>query len=375
MSDISERDILDNIKKSIESETPEVWDKIKEVDECRFDPEKKPIKPKSRKAYFAATAAACVLIAVSGLEIKNFISSKNNGEILAYSHGQGSATSLVAPGAPQDSAGRDVKTGTAEIYNPFTKDADVNEASTGLKFQIAEPSWLPDGFSKASSQLLSMNQDGSRPYMYTLVYCNTDKKMISINVTKYMTEEEKVKAQPAPMPMPEPAEKGSPESTGGSSADSGKGSILVPPTPPDATPQSVPGYSPSQPAIAPNAAEKPSDTPLRTDTPQASGNSSSAVSSNTTVSSGGSAISGSTAVSFGGSTGSSGAGISDPGATASVQFTSVKVKGTDVSLTFTSGSENSTVSANWAYNGGNYYFYSDSIPKDDMIKIIESMIK
>jgi hypothetical protein len=43
-------------------------------------------------------------------------------------------------------------------------------------------------------------------------------------------------------------------------------------------------------------------------------------------------------------------------------------------MTVTSSSEHGAVSASWVYKGGSYNIYTDGISKNDMIKIIESMI-
>ena len=193
---------------------------------------------------------------------------------------------------------------------------------------------MPEGFTKASSKLFSSTEDGSQPYMYNIEYNSPAKKLLTVSITKYMTEEEKLKAQPAP--MPEPVDKAAPDAV-----------IDLPALPPDAPSQSVPGYNPSQPTAPPTAVDKPLSTPVGKPTPQDRGIGS-------------------------GSSGSTGTAGSDK--PVSVDFTSVKVKKIDVSITVITSSEYKAVSAFWVYNGGSYNIYTDGISKDDMIKIIESMI-
>jgi hypothetical protein len=57
-----------------------------------------------------------------------------------------------------------------------------------------------------------------------------------------------------------------------------------------------------------------------------------------------------------------------------IKFTSIKVKGIEISMTVTSSSEYGAVSAFWVYIDGSNNIYNDGISKNGMIKIKESMI-
>jgi hypothetical protein len=330
MPDNNEKYILEGIKQSIENETPDVWENIKRAEKCKYEPDKKSYNPGIRNfRWIGAAAAACVIIVSVGLGTKLI----NPSGYINLTTGNGSGTgqtAMIAPGTPEISTGRDSAAGSPEIYKPFIKDMDLNEASKALNLNIAAPTWLPDGFSKVSSKLYCMNEDGSKPYMYIVEYRSPSQKVLALSVSKYMTEEEKIKSQPGS--IPELAAKNLPaENVPGTAAD-------ISPVPPDYIVKTDPGYNPSAPASPPSKNEKPSNTQNASDTPAVRG----------------------------GESGSTGAAVS-------VEVKRVKIKDIDVDMTITG--ESKVPSAYWVYNGGSYNMSSDGIPKDDMTKIIESMIK
>jgi hypothetical protein len=347
MPRINEKDILKNIKQSVENETPDVWEKIRDADECKHDFEGRPIYSSKRRGYMPAVAAvafAMILFAGFNSEILNL------GGKSGDSYDLGGGQTIQGPRVPtgiENASDSISKAGAPNIAVQITKEADLKEASRALKFDITEPSWVPEGFKKISSKLYSFNKDFSQPYMYNMEYMNGAKKILTLNVTKHMTEEEKLKSQPEPMPMPMPAEGGVKNNTGRGNTSSPDGTVDLPATSPD-KPNSIPGYNPSSPTPPQAPADKPSATVEAKPTPRDGG----------------------------GSTSSSGSTSSaNPGKPVSVDSTTVKVKGVDVSLTVVSSSEFGSVSAFFVYNGGNYNIFTDSVSKNDMIKIIESMVK
>ena len=127
MSGISEKNILHSIKQSVETETPDVWEKIQATEKCKYDFDKKPLNSKMRRTYLPAAAVAlCAIITFAGLKMKIFDLPSQHNELAADKGGQNYATGIIAPGVAQDSIGRDVKTGGPDIFRPFTKDADEN---------------------------------------------------------------------------------------------------------------------------------------------------------------------------------------------------------------------------------------------------------
>ncbi len=293
-----------------------------------------------RRAYLTVTAAAlCAMITFAGLNMKIF--DRQATKVLVVEEGgKDHSLGIITPGIAEDSIERDINAVAPDIFKPFTKDADVNEASKALKIDIVIPAWMPEGFTKAASKLFSSVEDGSQPYMYNIEYSGPGKKMLTVSITKNMTEEEKLKAQPAP--MPNNADKGAANNTAQNNAAAPDIAIDLPAIPPDAPTQSAPGANPSQSAEPPTTVEKP--------TPQ-DGNIGSS------------------------SAGNVGTGTAPSGKPVSVEFNNVKIKNVDVTLTVISSSENGAVSAFLVYNGGSYNIYTDGISKNDMFKIIESMIK
>jgi hypothetical protein len=347
MPRISEKEILKSIKQSVEVETPDVWEKIKSSEKYKYDFHKKALNSKVRRAYLPVAAAVlCVMVAAAGFKMNIFNLQGKSNEFIA-----------IAPGIAEDSSGREIAPVAPDIFRPFTKDADVNEAAKAFNIDIAVPTWMPEGFTKNSSKLFSSNEDGSKPYMYNIEYSGSGKKMLTVSITKYMTEDEKLKAQAAPMPMPMPEEKGaavdlptlppdaptqsSPAYNPTGQAAPPNTAVDLPSLPPNAPAQSTPGYNPSAPAAPPVGKPTPQD-----------------------------------GVIGGGTNGNTGSGVTTPSSEPiSVEVTRVKIKGIDVNLTIMSSNESGTVAAYWVYNGGNYNIYTDGISKSDMIKIIESMIK
>jgi hypothetical protein len=319
MSRINEKDILNSIKQSVEDETPDVWEKIQNAEKYKYDFDKKPSNSKRRRVYMPVAAALlCVMVAAAGFKMNIFNLQGKSNEFIA-----------IAPGVAEDSVGREIAPVAPDIFRPFAKDADVNEAAKALNIDIAVPTWMPEGFTKISSKLFSSTEDGNKPYMYNIEYSGPGKKLLTLSITKNITEEEKLKAQPTPMPVPE--EKGS----------SSNGTIDLPATPPDAPVQTTPSSNSTGPAAPPVGKPIPKD-----------------------------------GVTGGGTSGNTGSGVTTPSSEpVSVEITRVKVKEVDVNLTVMSSNENGAVSAFWVYNGGSYNIYTDGISKNDMNKIIESMIK
>lgn len=332
---ISEKDILENIKQSVETEAPDVWKKIQDAEKCKYDYNTIPSNSNKRRLYVPVAAALIfAIIGFAGMKMNFFAPRNQGGESLALGSGKNYNQGTIAPGLPQtaeDSAGR---MGVPYIAIQYTKDADVIEASKALKFDVAVPSWMPTGFTKVSSKLYFSDKEESQPYMYNIEYKNDRKKLLTVSVTKYITEEEKLRSQPNSVPQPED-----------------KGASILPTAPPDAKPQSIPGYNPSSPASPPTATDTPSYSVDGKTTPEGPN--------------------------MGGGSGSStgNAGTAAGGKPVSVDFSSVKIKSVDVSLTVTSSGEYGSVSAFWIYNGGSYNIYSDGISKDELIKIVETMIK
>jgi hypothetical protein len=344
MPGINEKDILKSIKQSVENETPDVWEKVRDTEECKQDFERKPLYSIKRRRYLPAAAAmAFAVIVFVGFKTEILSLGGKAGD--SYALGERETTQGPrVPGGIENASDSIGKSGAPDIAVQITKEADLKEASKASKFDITEPSWVPEGFKKVSSKLYSFNKDFSQPYMYNMEYMNGGKKMLTLSVTKYMTEEEKLKSQPQPMPMP--VEGGVKNNTGGGSTIPPDGAVDLPASSPD-KPNSIPGYSSSSPT-PPTDLDKPSSTVEVKPTPRDGG----------------------------GATGSAGStSAANPGKPVSVDFTTVKVRGVDVSLTVVSSSEFGSVSAFFVYNGGSYNIFTDAVSKNDMIKIIESMVK
>lgn len=346
MKDINEKNILDIIKKSVEEETPDVWEKVKTSESCKYELQERPLKMKKQNMYRAGAAvAACLLIAVIGFSTKIINFSGSNAENSGAKGSQANDMIAVAPGIQPAVPGRNSGSSAPEMMRLYTKDADLSEASKALNFEIAAPSWLPEGFTKVSAQLVSNNEDNSMPYMYVMKWSGQSKEELTVNITKYMSGEEKLKLQPSPMPAPG-IQEGNGEK-GNDAVPPTAGSKAVPPLPPEDKPQSVPGYNPSEGASSPPVTV----VPISPGDGKDGANDSTAVSSGT-------------------------ASTSSAWAVVSVSAANTTVNGTDVQMYITSsGSYKTAVSAYWVYNGGSYSISASGISQDDMEKIIESMIK
>lgn len=330
MSASKEKDILKSIKHSVEAETPDVWDKIQTSEKNKYDFYEKPLNAKVRNRYALAMTAAvlCTVVGLAGIKMKLFQLPRQNNELVAQSSGVNSGREIIPPGIPEDS-----KSGTSTLFDPFTKDADVKEASKAFAINVVEPAWMPQGFTKVSAKLYSNDKDGKQPYMYNVEYKNGN-TLFAITI---------MKNQPVPMPV----DKG--DGSGATSSNAAaSGPANLPALPPDAPVQSAPGYNKTEVASPPTNVGKPLNTPAQIPAQQG-GNTG------------------------GGSSGSAGtAPASEP---ISVQLTSIKIKNIEVSMTVVDSKEKGALSAAWIYEGGSYSIYTDGIAKQDMIKIIESMIK
>lgn len=321
MPDIDEKDILKEIKRSIENETPDVWEKIKSTEKSRYGIDKKPIVSKKRKFYLAASVTACVMVATIVFTIKNI---NNPGRENLWSSSGRTIGTTAEIGRASDAVAS-----SPDIARLFTKDADKDEASKALNIDIVVPTWLPNGFKQVSSKLYSMNEDYSKPYMYNIEYSGQSIKMFTLSITKYMTEEEKIKSQ--------------------SGAESGPGSKDIPVQstqentviPPDYLPQSQSGNGSAE-SVPPVSKDKiSSNVPNATDLPLYTG------------------------------TGGSSAGSA--GTAVSIEMINSKIENVDVCMTVEEGSK--VLSAYWVYKGGSYNISTDGISKDDMTRVIQSMLK
>jgi hypothetical protein len=334
MSAKKEKDILNNIKKAVEAETPDVWDKIQAAEKYKYNFNEKPLKTKARNRYMPVmiAAALCGVIALAGTRMKSFEFIAQGNESVAIGSEQDSVREILPARAPEDSKGS-----SSTLFDPFTKDADVKEASKAFGINVVEPNWMPQGFTKTSAKLYSNDKGGKQPYMYNIEY-KKGNKPFAITIMKYMAEEEKLKAEPAPMPELAGGA-GNATSSGAASGAADIGSL-----PPDAPVQSKPGYDVIEPVLPNNASDLPAK-----------------ASDGKGVNAGGVSS---------GSTGS--APGSEP---VSVQLTSIKIRNIEVSMTVVDSKEEGALSAAWIYEGGSYSIYTDGITKEDMIKIVESMIK
>jgi hypothetical protein len=313
-----EKDILKSIKQSVEDETPNVWEEIQTSEKYKYDFYEKPLKAKTKKRYAPAMAAAvlCAVVALAGIKMKLFELPRQNNDLVARTE------------APEDS-----KSGTSLIFEPITKDADVKEASKAFGINVVEPSWMPQGFKKVSAKLYSNDKAGKQPYMYNIEYKNGN-TLFAVTV---------MKNQPAPMPI----DKGDASKAASSNAAS-SGAADMPKLPPDAAVQSAQSNNTIEPSPPSTNAGKASDTPASMPAKQGG-------------------------ITGGGSAGSAG---SAPGSEpVSAQFTNIKIKNIEVSMTVVDSKENGALSAVWLYEGGSYSIYTDGVSKEDMVKIIESMIK
>lgn len=329
MSASKEKDILKSIKHSVEAETPDVWDKIQTSERNKYDFHEKPLNAKVRNRYAPVMAAVvlCVIVSLAGIKMKLFQLPRQNNNLVAQG-GQSSGREIIPPGVPEDS-----KSSTSTLFDPFTKDADVKEASKAFGINLVEPVWMPQGFTKVSAKLYSNDKDGKQPYMYNIEYKNGD-MLFAINI---------MKNQPAPIPV----DIGDGGKTASSNAAS-SGAADIPTLPPDAPVQSGPVINTVEPASPPTNVGKPLDTPAQIPAQQG-GNTG------------------------GGSSGS--AGTAPANEPVSVPLTSIKIKNIEVSMTVVDSKQKGALSAAWIYEGGSYSIYTDGIAKEDMAKIIESMIK
>ena len=341
MSNSSEKNLLKNIKQSIEKESPNIWSHIHSAQTCKYILDQKPSTSNMQRIYMPAAAVVlCVFVTFGALKIKLFNHPGNTFEYTIDSKGEGLGTT-AAPGVPESTIGRDTNKGTPEIYRLYTKDADVDEASKALKFNIVAPTWVPEGFTKTSAQLYANSENGSNPYMYHLEYSTSAKKILIITITKAMTDEEKSKMQPEIMPIP--IDKGEATKNQEKPSSDMNSTTAVQALPPDYQASSVPPYNPSEPAAPTTSAAEPTLPPQTgKDTP--------------------------------GSSKSSGGSIGSSGNSSSIEFAKIKIKTIDVSMSIMASSSNEVISASWVYNGGNYNISTDGISKEAMTKIIESMI-
>lgn len=320
MSSNKEKVILKSIKQSVEAGTPDVWDKVKTSEKYKYDFNERPLKAKVRNRFVPVMAAAalCAVVALSGMKMKLFELPRHSNEFIARGDGQNLGQEIM----PSDSA-EDSKGSASQLFDPFIKDADIKEASKAFGFNLFEPSWMPKGFEKVSAKLYSNDKDGKQPYMYNIEY-KSGGKLFTITI---------MKDQYIPVD----------DSQAASSGAASSGAAL----PPDAPVQSNGNSNSTEPASPPKA-DKASDAPL--EVPYVNGE----------------GVSGSSAGSTEAAPGS------EP---VSGLITSDKIKDREVSITFADSSKKTVLSAAWIYKGGSYSICTDGVAKEDMVKIIESMIK
>ena len=355
MSKIKEKDILKNIKEAVESETPEVWDKIKSSDKCKYDLEFQSPKPKYSPVRKYSLVAACFLFVFVALGTRILQLPK---DLAAPQYDSGGRTVGFQEGGTRFPAmvSEDAKGGTPDIYRPFSKEVNAEEAAKAMNLQILTPTWLPQGFTQVNSILFSYDEKGSQPYMYSREYRNAAGKIITIDVTKNIKGDGK--ALPAPMPMPVDPGNGAVKTDGREPAI--KPEVLpgkvdagiapdhkavppdykeIPPTPPVVNGQTTPGYNPSAVVDKPSNAVDLPTAPREMTPPQSSG------------------------------------GNSGSNAVVSVQFVRTEINGVIVDMTVTSSKEPEVLNAHWVGTESFYNISTSGISKNDMIKILTSIIK
>jgi hypothetical protein len=352
MSKINEDNILNKIKESIDSETPDVWEKIKSADKCKFNPEGQASKPKYTMIRRYSLAAACLLFIIVALNTKNF-QYERNAATPEYNE-VGRTTDLANDGLRPPSMPAEDAIGNPDIYKPIYRDAGIDEARKALGIDILLPTWLPEGFTQASSKLFSYDEKGSEPYMYSIEYRDNAGNILTLGITKFISKPQETR--PAPMPY----DPGTREIAPDEREKLQRGPALLPPeelemTPPDykevqpSEPrdrgQSSPAFDPSKDITDLPYRDEPSLTPStpKEDTFPKDG---------------------------GGSSGNSGRDGS-----VSVEFVNIEIHGTTIGMTIRGSNDAAVLAAFWTHNEVSYNISTSGISQEDMIKILKSMDK